>query len=298
MEMKREHQINFWYIVAAVVAVMLIQDLLYRPTHIKTIPYSEFEQLADEGKVTDIVVGQTTITGTCKTPEVQANRPPEEATAPPAGQAAAPPAEPQHFQTYRVPQELAKNKLSFSGEVPPGFLAAALGWILPSLGFLLLWMFLVRRMAGQGMDGLMAVGKSKAKVFVEKGIKTTFADVAGVDEAKEELREVVSFLRDPASYGRLGARVPKGVLLVGPPGTGKRLLARAVAGEAGVNFFSIVPNLSKCSWAWGQHACATSSSRRASTRRPSSSSTSLMRSGVRAGPSSPAAAGTTRRSRR
>jgi len=92
---------------------------------------------------------------------------------------------------------------------------------------------------GGGMGGLMAVGKSKAKVFVEKDIKTTFADVAGVDEAKEELKEIVAFLKDPASYGRLGARVPKGVLLVGPPGTGKTLLARAVAGEAGVNFFSI-----------------------------------------------------------
>ncbi|MBN8928544.1 MAG: ATP-dependent zinc metalloprotease FtsH [Rhodospirillales bacterium] len=240
MEIKREHQINFWYIIAAVLAVMLIQDFLFQPTHMKTIPYSEFEQLADQGKITDIVVGSTTITGTYKQPEAK--------TAPPAGKQApegqsAAPAAPQHFQTYPVPaglaDKLSKDKLTFSGEAPPSFLVTALGWILPSVGFILLWMFLVRPMAGQGMGGLMAVGKSKAKVFVEKDIKTTFADVAGVDEAKEELQEVVSFLKDAAAYGRLGARVPKGILLVGPPGTGKTLLARAVAGEAGVNFFSI-----------------------------------------------------------
>jgi cell division protease FtsH len=240
MEIKREHQINFWYIIAAVLAVMLIQDFLFQPTHMKTIPYSEFEQLADQGKITDIVVGSTTITGTYKQPEAKTAPPPGKQA--PEGQSAAP-AEPQHFQTYPVPaglaDKLSKDKLTFSGEAPPSFLVTALGWILPSVGFILLWMFLVRPMAGQGMGGLMAVGKSKAKVFVEKDIKTTFADVAGVDEAKEELQEVVSFLKDPAAYGRLGARVPKGILLVGPPGTGKTLLARAVAGEAGVNFFSI-----------------------------------------------------------
>jgi cell division protease FtsH len=234
MEIKREHQINFWYIVAAIMAVMLIQDLVYQRTHIKTIPYSEFEQLADQGKITDIVVGPTSITGAYKIPETQPN--------PPSGQAPSS-VQPQHFRTYRVPPELAdklsKDKLPFSGEAPPGILETALSWILPSVGFVLLWMFLVRPMSGQGIGGLMSIGKSKAKVFVEKDIKTTFADVAGVDEAKEELKEVVSFLKNPASYGRLGARVPKGVLLVGPPGTGKTLLARAVAGEAGVNFFSI-----------------------------------------------------------
>jgi cell division protease FtsH len=245
MEIKREHQINFWYIVLAFLGVLLIQSLLIEPTHIKTIPYSEFEQLVDQGKVTDIVVGATTITGTYK-PEEQTKAPDkssESQTKPTDGQIATPQPGPQHFSTVRVPTELAdkltKANVPFSGEPPPGLLATALSWILPSLGFIVLWMFLVRPMAGHGVGGLMSVGKSKAKVYVEKDIKVTFADVAGVDEAKEELREVVSFLKDPKAHGRLGARVPKGVLLVGPPGTGKTLLARAVAGEAGVAFFSI-----------------------------------------------------------
>ncbi|HEY0183142.1 MAG TPA: ATP-dependent metallopeptidase FtsH/Yme1/Tma family protein, partial [Rhodopila sp.] len=219
MEIKREHHINFWYIIAAVIAVMLIQDYFIQATLTKTIPYSEFEQLVDQGAVSDLVVGPTRITGTLKD---------------------AKPNEPKQFSTVRVPADLADKltaaKLSFSGEPPPGLIATALGWIIPSVGFLLLWMFMIRPMTGQGMGGiggLMSIGKSKAKVYLETDTKVTFADVAGVDEAKEELQEVVEFLKDPRGHSRLGARMPKGVLLVGPPGTGKTLLARAVAGEAG-----------------------------------------------------------------
>jgi cell division protease FtsH len=113
-----------------------------------------------------------------------------------------------------------------------------LSWIIPVAIFFVFWSFLSRRM-GQGFGAAMSIGQSKAKVFVEKDIKVGFADVAGVDEAKDELKEIVAFLKDPVTYGRLGARIPKGILLVGPPGTGKTLLARAVAGEAGVPFFSI-----------------------------------------------------------
>ena len=226
MEIKREHHINFWYIILTLLAVMLIQDFMVQATQTKTIPYSEFQQLVDQGGVSDITVGPTTITGTLKD---------------------AKPDEPKRFTTFRVPLELAGKlaaaKVSFSGEPPPGLLFSILGWIVPSLGFLLLWMFMIRPMTGQGgmggIGGLMSVGKSKAKVYVETDTKVTFADVAGVDEAKDELREVVDFLKDPTGHSRLGARMPKGVLLVGPPGTGKTLLARAVAGEAGVPFFSI-----------------------------------------------------------
>ncbi len=226
MDIKREHQINFWYIIAAFLAVLLIQDFLYQSQLIKTIPYSEFQKLLDNGAVTDVVVGPGRITGTLKAPDGQM-----------------PGAEPQHFVTERVPQELAQilaeKGVKFSGEPGPGLLQTVLGWILPSLGFVLVWVFLIRPMAGQGMGGMMAIGKSKAKVYVEKQVNVTFADVAGVDEAKDELKEVVGFLKSPEKYGRLGARIPKGVLLVGPPGTGKTLLARAVAGESGVPFFSI-----------------------------------------------------------
>jgi cell division protease FtsH len=223
MQIKREHHINFWYLTVAMIAVLLLQDFVVRQTLTKTIPYSEFEQLLDQGQVSDLVVGQNQISGLLK------------------GESR--PNEPQHFSTYRVEPELAqrltKANLTFSGEPPPGLLVTVLGWILPSVGFLLVWMYMIRPMTGQGVGGLMAIGKSKAKIYVETDIKVTFADVAGVDEAKEELQEVVDFLKDPVGHSRLGARMPKGVLLVGPPGTGKTLLARAVAGQAGVPFFSI-----------------------------------------------------------
>jgi cell division protease FtsH len=229
MEIKREHHINFWYIIAALIAVMLIQDYVVQATQTKTIPYSEFQQLVTQGAVSDLVVGPSRITGTLKD---------------------AKPSEPSRFSTVRVPPDIADKlaaaKLTFSGEPPPGLLVSVLGWVLPSIGFLVLWMFMIRPMTGQGgfggaggLGGLMSIGKSRAKVYVEADTKVTFADVAGVDEAKDELSEVVDFLKNPELHSRLGARMPKGILLVGPPGTGKTLLARAVAGEAGVPFFSI-----------------------------------------------------------
>jgi cell division protease FtsH len=222
MQIKREHHINFWFIIVALLGIMAIQAIAMIPKMSRTIPYSEFQRLLAEGQVTDIVVGQDMITGTLK--DARSN-------------------EPQYFATYRVPADiadwLARAHVPFSGEASSGGAQALLAWMLPMIGFLLIWMYMIRPMTGQGLGGMMAVGKSKAKVYVETDTKVTFADVAGVDEAKGELREVVDFLKDPAGHSRLGARMPKGVLLVGPPGTGKTLLARAVAGEAGVPFFSI-----------------------------------------------------------
>ena len=147
------------------------------------------------------------------------------------------------FVTTRVDPELAqsldKHGVVYTGAIESTWLRDLLSWIVPAIFFVGIWMFAIRRMGQGGLGGLMAIGKSRAKVYVEKETKVTFADVAGVDEAKEELVEIVNFLKNPQSYGRLGGRSPKGVLLVGPPGTGKTLLARAVAGEAGVPFFSI-----------------------------------------------------------
>ncbi|NJP08145.1 MAG: ATP-dependent zinc metalloprotease FtsH [Leptolyngbyaceae cyanobacterium RU_5_1] len=190
------------------------------------VPYSLFIHQVQEGEVARAQVGQNQIQFQLKTGDDQAG---------------------QVFSTTPIfdlglPKLLEEKGVEFAAAPPPknGWLTSLLGWVIPPLIFVGIWQFFIRRGGGGGPQGMLSIGKSKAKVYVEgEAAKTTFADVAGVDEAKAELVEIVDFLKTPGRYTQIGARIPKGVLLVGPPGTGKTLLAKAVAGEAGVPFFSI-----------------------------------------------------------
>ena len=219
--MDKKVQFNFWYIVIAVLVMMFLRDLYEQYTRIEPIPYSRFHTLLEQGKVAEVAITENQIYGTLKAESDGFKE----------------------FVTTRVEPDLAdildQHNVTYSGVVKSTWLRDLLSWILPMLLFIGVWLYIIRRMSGGMSSGLMSIGKSRAKVYVEKETKVTFADVAGVDEAKEELHEIINFLKNPADYTRLGGRVPKGILLVGPPGTGKTLLARAVAGEAGVSFFSI-----------------------------------------------------------
>tara|TARA_R110000787_G_scaffold62697_1_gene141624 strand:- start:1092 stop:2957 length:1866 start_codon:yes stop_codon:yes gene_type:complete len=222
--MDRRMKINIWYAILAVFGIIMLQNFWSQGQHVETIPYSAFEQYLEEGRLSEVTVTSQYIRGTLKGEEG---------------------AQQQHVVANRVDPALAERLeqygVPFSAARDNTFLGNLLSWLLPMVLFFAVWMFLIRRMAEkQGFGGgMMSIGKSKAKVYLETDTKVTFEDVAGVDEAKAELEEIVAFLKEPQGYGRLGARMPKGVLLVGPPGTGKTLLARAVAGEAGVPFYSI-----------------------------------------------------------
>ncbi len=218
------------------VAMFALQFPLFAPRP-ANVSYSEFKALVKKGKVANLALGKETISGTLSTDGLEGLLPKEtvEELKRPAG-----PTRP--FVTTRVDDpglvaELEQASVKFSGQVENTWLSTLLSWILPALVFVGVWVLVMRRFGPQ--QGLMAIGKSKARVYVEHKTGVTFDDVAGIDEARGELMEVVDFLKNPDRYRRLGGKIPKGVLIVGAPGTGKTLLAKAVAGEAGVPFFSL-----------------------------------------------------------
>lgn len=220
--MNNKIQFNIWYWLAAFVGLMLIQYLFATTQQVAQIPYSEFESHLQAGRIAELQVSDRFVQGTFKQPLA-------------AGQS--------KFITTRVEpdfaEQLRQHDVVVTGQIESTFLRDLLSWVIPMVLFVGVWVFVIRRMGGGTGGGLLQLGKSRAKVYVETDTKVTFEDVAGVDEAKEELQEIIEFLRNPEGYGRLGGRMPKGVLLLGPPGTGKTLIARAVAGEAKVPFFSI-----------------------------------------------------------
>ncbi len=220
--MKKEQKFSILYILLALWAVLLIQSYLSTILSSQVIPYSQFLKLLKEGKISEVAITANRIEGKMK---VEGK-----------------PGETQAFRTIRVDADISelldKYQVSFKGEIESTLLRDIFSWVFPIALFVGLWFFLMRRLGGQ-QAGFMTLGKSKAKIYMENEIKINFKDVAGVEEAKQELIEVIEFLKDPGRFTEVGGRIPKGILLVGPPGTGKTLLAKAVAGESGVPFFSL-----------------------------------------------------------
>ena len=236
--MEKRVRFSIWYFLAAFAVVLAVQSYLAREP-VMEITYAEFKQLVHAGKVTDVVIGGDYVSGQLTTADLEGILPADKVALLKQRGATV-----RYFRAVMVEdpkliETLETYKVPFSGRLAATWVTNLASWVLSVLFFIALWLLLFRRIGAGGGGGLMAIGRSKAKVYVESETRVTFADVAGIDEAKEELREVVEFLRTPERFRRLGGKIPKGVLLVGAPGTGKTLLARAVAGEAKVPFFSM-----------------------------------------------------------
>jgi cell division protease FtsH len=211
-----------WYVLGFLLLLALGQAFYFSAQSGQPISYSEFKTLVRDGRVQEVLVAEDRVRGTLK--EAADGRPK--------------PFTAVRIEDPKLIEDLEKAGVKYTGEVPSRWLGEVLGWVIPLIFLVALWSFFFRRMSG-AEGGVMSFARSRAKVFADDEVKVRFADVAGVDEAADELREIVEFLKNPKKYTSIGGRIPKGVLLVGPPGTGKTLLARAVAGEAKVPFFSL-----------------------------------------------------------
>ena len=218
--MEKRHKFSLWYVLIGIWVVLIVQSYISSMFVVESIPYSSFLGLLQEDKVTEIAVSENEIQGKMITPEGKE----------------------QKFKSVRVDPELSEMlqdyKVTFKGEIEANYAQSILSWVLPIVLLVAVWYFVIRRMSGN-QPGFMSIGKNKAKIYMEDELNIRFDDVAGVDEAKQELVEVIDFLKHPAKFSELGGKIPKGILLVGPPGTGKTMLAKAVAGESGVPFFSL-----------------------------------------------------------
>ncbi|MBU9555948.1 ATP-dependent zinc metalloprotease FtsH [Burkholderia multivorans] len=217
-------------------AVLVAFQLLARQPAAMSISYSDFHHLVEARLVDDLEIGRSSISGTLRMPAAGAALPASDAA---DVKEVGPP---WRFTTNRVSDEglvaaLTNAGIRYRGATDSGWIETLAAWIFPLIGFVVIWNFLMRRPGG--MRDLSGMGKSHARVYMQKETGITFDDIAGIDEAKAELQQIVAFLRNPERYQRLGGKIPKGVLIVGAPGTGKTLLARAVAGEAAVPFFTV-----------------------------------------------------------
>ncbi len=221
--MERHHKFSLWYVLIAIWIVMIAHSLIMQMFSVEHIPYSRFIEALKAGEVVEVSVSQDHIRGRRRITEGAAETI-------------------RDFETVRVDPGLSdllqQYDVQFKGVVASQFWQNIFSWFVPVLFFFGIWYFMMRRFSSQ-QGNFLSLGKGRARIYMEDDVGVSFADVAGVDEAKDELVEVIQFLKTPDKYTRLGGKIPKGVLLVGPPGTGKTLLAKAVAGESGVPFFSM-----------------------------------------------------------